>query len=133
MLPGLRLTRLLAIALLAVLALPAAAMAKKDVKVQLLGINDFHGHVESNTPGSIAPDPVSSLAIGGTPLDPAASYRITVNSFLADGGDRFPVLREGTDRLGGAVDTDALEAYIEPSLTGDPIAPPALDRIDVVS
>jgi 5'-nucleotidase len=79
-----------------------------------------------------APNPVSNLTIGGTPVDPGTSYRITVNSFLADGGDRFPVLREGTARLGGAVDTDALEAYIEPSLTGAPIAPPALDRIDVV-
>ena len=47
------------------------------------------------------------------------------------GGDKFTVLREGTDRLGGAVDTDALEAYLAPSLTGAPIAPPVLDRIDV--
>jgi 5'-nucleotidase len=65
-------------------------------------------------------------------VDPAASYRITVNSFLADGGDLFSVLREGTDRLSGAVDTDALEAYLAPSLASAPIAPPALDRIDVV-
>jgi 5'-nucleotidase len=79
-----------------------------------------------------APNPVTSFTIGGVPVDPATSYRVTVNSFLADGGDRFPVLREGTDRLGGAVDTDALEAYIAPSLGGAPIAPPALDRIDVV-
>ncbi|MEA2417992.1 MAG: 5-nucleotidase, partial [Thermoleophilaceae bacterium] len=78
-----------------------------------------------------APNPVTGLAIGGTPVEPAASYRITVNSFLADGGDRFTALRGGTDRLGGAVDTDALEAYLAPSLTGAPIAPPALDRIDV--
>jgi 5'-nucleotidase len=79
-----------------------------------------------------APNPVTGLTFGGTPVDPAGTYRITVNSFLADGGDRFQVLREGTDRLGGAVDTDALEAYIRPSLDGAPIAPPALDRIDVV-
>ncbi|HEX2416306.1 MAG TPA: bifunctional metallophosphatase/5'-nucleotidase [Thermoleophilaceae bacterium] len=79
-----------------------------------------------------AANPASGLTIGGTPVDPAASYRITVNSFLADGGDLFSVLREGTDRLGGAVDTDALEAYLAPSLDGAPIAPPALDRIDVV-
>jgi hypothetical protein len=57
--------------------------------------------------------------------------QITVNSFLADGGDKFTALRGGTDRLGGAVDTDALEAYLAPSLTGTPIAPPALNRIDV--
>jgi 5'-nucleotidase len=79
-----------------------------------------------------APNPVTGLTIDGVPVDPAQSYRITVNSFLADGGDRFTVLRDGTDRLGGAVDTDALEAYIAPSLGGDPIAPPALNRIDVV-
>jgi 5'-nucleotidase len=41
------------------------------------------------------------------------------------------LLRDGTDRLGGAVDTDALEAYLAPSLTGAPIGPPALDRIDL--
>jgi len=79
-----------------------------------------------------APNPVTSLAIGGVAVDPAASYRITVNSFLADGGDRFTVLRSGTERLGGAVDTDALTDYLAPSLTGAPIAPPALDRITVV-
>jgi 5'-nucleotidase len=78
-----------------------------------------------------AANPVSELTIGGVAVDPAASYRITVNSFLADGGDKFTVLRDGTDRLGGAVDTDALEAYVAPSLTGTPIAAPALDRIDV--
>jgi 5'-nucleotidase len=78
-----------------------------------------------------AANPVSGLTIAGAAVDPAASYRITVNSFLADGGDKFTVLRDGTDRLGGAVDTDALEAYVAPSLTGTPIAPPPLDRIDV--
>jgi 5'-nucleotidase len=79
-----------------------------------------------------AANPATGLTIRGTAVDPAASYRVTVNSFLADGGDQFSVLREGTDRLGGAVDTDALEAYVAPSLTGTPIGPPALDRIDVV-
>jgi 5'-nucleotidase len=86
----------------------------------------------TNTPCAGAANPVSNLTIGGTAVDPAASYRITVNSFLADGGDSFPILREGTDRLGGEVDTDALEAYLAPSLAGAPIAPPALDRINVI-
>jgi len=78
------------------------------------------------------PNPVSDLRIGGTPVDPAASYRITVNSFLADGGDAFTTLRAGTDRLGGGVDVDAFEAYLAPTLTGEPLAVPALDRIAVV-
>jgi 5'-nucleotidase len=79
-----------------------------------------------------APNPVSNVQIGGVAVDPVQSYRITVNSFLADGGDVFPVLRSGTDLLGGAVDTDALEAYLAPTLTGAPLVPPATDRITLL-
>ena len=84
------------------------------------------------TPCASAPnDVISNFTINGeaVPNDASRSYRITVNSFLADGGDGFSVLREGTDRVGGVVDTDALEAYIAPSLTGTPISPPATTRI----
>jgi 5'-nucleotidase len=80
--------------------------------------------------GADAVDP-ALITLNGVPLDPAASYRVTVNSFLADGGDGFAALAGGTNRLGGAVDTDAFEDYLaaaEP--TG--ISPAALDRIDVV-
>jgi 5'-nucleotidase len=68
----------------------------------------------------------SSIMINGVTVNPAASYRVTVNSFLADGGDSFPVLREGTDRLGGAVDTDAFEAYFS---VNSPVAPGPQNRI----
>ena len=69
----------------------------------------------------------ATIAIGGVPVDPAATYRITVNSFLATGGDNFPVLNEGTDRLGGAVDLDALEDYLTAAPGG--VAPGPQDRI----
>jgi 5'-nucleotidase len=72
---------------------------------------------------------VSDITINGAPLDPAASYRVTVNSFLADGGDNFSVLAQGTNRLGGAVDTDALEAYF---LANSPVTPAPTDRIIAV-
>ena len=78
-----------------------------------------------------APSPVSNVRINGQPLDPAASYRITVNSFLADGGDGFTVLRQGTDRVGGVVDTDALEAYFKAA--NGALTPPATDRITQVT
>jgi 5'-nucleotidase len=68
----------------------------------------------------------ASIALNGLPLSPVASYRVTVNSFLADGGDGFTVLREGTDRLGGAVDLDALEAYFR---AHSPVGPGPRDRI----
>ena len=63
-------------------------------------------------------------------VDPAAGYRVTVNSFLADGGDGFTELKNGTDRLGGAVDLDALAAYLSQP-ANDPIAPTPRDRISV--
>ena len=69
---------------------------------------------------------ISSISINGVPIDPSASYRVTVNSFLADGGDGFSVLLQGTNRLGGAVDTDALEAYFAAS---SPVSPGPQNRI----
>ena len=71
----------------------------------------------------------ASIAINGTVLEPTAEYRVTVNSFLADGGDKFFAIAKGTKRLGGAQDSDALEAYF----TANPnLAPVALDRIQML-
>ena len=70
-----------------------------------------------------------TIQINGVPVDPNASYRITVNSFLADGGDNFTVLKAGTDRLGGDVDTDAFEAYMS---AHSPVAPGSQNRITLV-
>ena len=55
---------------------------------------------------------VTAMAIKCAAVNPAAAYRVTVNSFLADGGDAFRALVQGRQRLGGAVDTDAFEAYL---------------------
>lgn len=55
---------------------------------------------------------VAILDAGGTPLDPATTYRVTVNSFMAAGGDNFTVLPDGTNRVVGRVDLDALVDYI---------------------
>jgi 5'-nucleotidase len=49
----------------------------------------------------------------GAPLDPAATYRVTVNSFIAAGGDNFVVLNQGTNRVVGPVDLDALVQYVQ--------------------
>jgi len=76
----------------------------------------------SAVPGS----KVSAIAINGVAVDPAASYRVTVNSFLADGGDNYPVLVQGTDRLGGDVDLDALVAYFAANET---VTPGPQDRV----
>jgi len=71
----------------------------------------------------------ATIMLNGVVINPAANYRVTVNSFLADGGDSFPILVQGTNRLGGAVDTDALEAYF---VTHSPVAPGPQNRITMV-
>jgi 2',3'-cyclic-nucleotide 2'-phosphodiesterase (5'-nucleotidase family) len=67
----------------------------------------------------------ASIKLSGTTLDPAATYRIVTNSFLADGGDLFTVFTEGTSRVGGGED---LVAFIEYLAENSPAAPPE-DRI----
>lgn len=52
------------------------------------------------------------LDANGTPLDAAATYRVTVNSFLVGGGDSFTILTQGTNRVVGPVDIDALVTYV---------------------
>lgn len=49
----------------------------------------------------------------GAKIDSAVTYTVTVNSFLASGGDRFTLLTEGTNRVIGPVDLDALITYVK--------------------
>jgi 5'-nucleotidase len=67
---------------------------------------------------------VQDLRLAGAPLNPMADYRFAVNSFLAEGGDGFVLLREGRNRLGGELDIDALTALLKTSP-----APDAVPRI----
>jgi 5'-nucleotidase len=73
---------------------------------------------------------VSNLAVNGTPIDPAASYRVTTNDFLANGGDGFSTLTGGTDRATApGFDIDALVAYLG---AGAPVPPGPVNRITLV-
>ena len=72
----------------------------------------------------------ATIMIDGVQVDPGTGYRVTVNSFLADGGDNFSVLPDGTDRLGGEVDLDALVTYFG---ANSPVAPGPQDRITRVN
>jgi 5'-nucleotidase len=55
-------------------------------------------------------------------LDPAKTYRVTTNNFMADGGDSYTALVNGAPRTGGKVDLDALVDYFgaHPGLTPPP-------------
>jgi 5'-nucleotidase len=67
-----------------------------------------------------------SVRLQGQALDPSANYRVTVNAFLAGGGDKFLVLKQGRDLRTGIMDVDALEQFVKNNPT---LAPAPLDRI----
>ncbi|WP_309752262.1 bifunctional metallophosphatase/5'-nucleotidase [Novosphingobium sp.] len=60
-----------------------------------------------------AGDRVVDLRFNGQPIDPAATYRVTTNSFLAQGGDSFTLLARQKDGVIGVSDLDALEAWLK--------------------
>ncbi|GAA1968564.1 bifunctional metallophosphatase/5'-nucleotidase [Amycolatopsis minnesotensis] len=72
---------------------------------------------------------VSGITVDGKPVDPGGSYRVSVNNFLAAGGDGFTEFTKGTGLAGGPVDLDALIAYLG---AHPAIAPPPAGRITVV-
>ena len=56
---------------------------------------------------------IVEMRLGGKPIDPARIYRVTVNNFLAAGGDNFTVLAKGRGAVDGGLDLDVTEAYLK--------------------
>lgn len=70
-----------------------------------------------------------NILVAGQPLLDSKVYRVTVNGFLADGGDNFTVLKQGKNPVGGGQDIDALEQYVA---RHSPLTAPKTDRIKVI-
>ncbi len=71
---------------------------------------------------------VTNVELNGVALNPAATYNVTVNNFLADGGDNFNTFGTITaPRLDGGNDLQALVNYLG---TFSPVAPPSTDRVN---
>jgi 5'-nucleotidase len=68
---------------------------------------------------------IVSMALNGQPIDPAGMYRVTTNSFLAQGGDAFTVFATQRTAQIGINDLDALELWLQGS---EPRAVPAEER-----
>jgi len=66
------------------------------------------------------------MMLNGTRIEPEKTYRVTVNNYLALGGDGFAAIKSGTAALFGVYDSDALFGYFG---THSPLAPTAQDRI----
>jgi 5'-nucleotidase len=71
---------------------------------------------------------ISNVMLNGVALDPNATYIVTVNSFLSDGGDNFTTFGTITaPKLDGGVDLEALTNYLG---TFGPVDPPSTDRVN---
>jgi 5'-nucleotidase len=71
---------------------------------------------------------VSNVMLNGVALDPGATYRVTVNNFLADGGDNFTTFGDVTSpRADGGNDLEALINYMG---AYSPLSPPSTDRVN---
>ena len=67
---------------------------------------------------------IGTMWVNGVPVAPGASFRVTMNNFLATGGDGFTVFNQGTNALGGAQDIDAFVAYFAANQpAGIPVPP----------
>ena len=67
-----------------------------------------------------------SVMLDGKPIEPSSSYRVTVNGYMADGGDNLRLLLTGTERTTGGSSRDAIVRYLE---TRSPLAPAQERRI----
>jgi 5'-nucleotidase len=67
-----------------------------------------------------------NIQIGQKPLELTHAYHVTMNSFLASGGDGFSQFKQAPTVSGGELDVDALSEYLRQH---PGIKPPVTDRI----
>jgi 5'-nucleotidase len=94
-----------------------------DKILQVSGLKETYDRTRA------AGDRITSITLaGGTAIDPAASYTVAANSFLATGGDGFTVFKEGTSVTSFGTDVDALEHYVEGLAQPFPVPDPATEQ-----
>ncbi|MFV0259178.1 MAG: bifunctional metallophosphatase/5'-nucleotidase [Acidimicrobiales bacterium] len=96
-----------------------------------LGVSEglTYGLAATITGGECTSVTVSDLALNGEPIAPTDTVQVTVNNFLADGGDNFATLAtiDPGLRVGGGIDLDALIGYLDER---GPVTPPSTDRVE---
>ncbi len=102
------------------------AIATRSRPVLILGVSKgLEFGYQASAPFGARIDP-ASIKLNGTVIDPVATYRVTVNNFLVDGGDEFTAFTLGTNRTGGGDDLTAFNAYLA---VNSPVASPGTGRI----
>ena len=72
---------------------------------------------------------ISNMMLERHPIVPGTTYKVTLNNFIADGGDSFPAFTAGTNRVYAPdFDIDALADYLDAN-TPPGVAPGPQNRI----
>jgi 5'-nucleotidase len=72
---------------------------------------------------------VVKAALNGQPIDPVKTYRVTLNNFIAAGGDGFVTFKQGTEPQVGPLDLDSMEEYLRGK---DMVQVPPVGRVTMV-
>jgi 5'-nucleotidase len=86
-----------------------------------LGVSD--GFFSTYDPTRAEGDRITGMWLNGKAIEPATAYSVTVNSFLASGGDNFRGFNAGTARRDtGKVDLQAMVDYMAAKASTTPLA-----------
>jgi 5'-nucleotidase len=92
---------------------------------RILQVSRSFSYEQNPDPALPCADRIGQIWINGVVVGPTDSFRITMNNFLAFGGDGFTVFNEGTEALGGAQDIDAFVGYFQANEPAGLAVPPS--------
>ncbi|MEU9747039.1 bifunctional metallophosphatase/5'-nucleotidase [Streptomyces niveus] len=114
-------------------ALQQQVSGSNEASIKILQVSEGFTYTLDMTKTGAARIVTDSVKLNGEALDPAKTYRVAMNEFLGGGGDGFPALGQGKNKLVGASDLDLFNAYLAANSTAAaPLAPPATDRITII-
>ncbi|WP_335935376.1 bifunctional metallophosphatase/5'-nucleotidase [Streptomyces sp. PTD5-9] len=114
-------------------ALQQQVSGPNEASPKILQISEGLTYTLDMTKSGAARVVVDTVKLNGEAIDPAKTYRVAMNEFLAGGGDGFAALGQGTNKLVGPSDLDVFNAYLAAhSSASAPLDPPAANRITVI-
>jgi 5'-nucleotidase len=94
-----------------------------------LRLGASEGFTHTYDPTAPAGQHITGMWLHGVPISLSESYSVTVNSFLASGGDNFPAFKNGTDIADtGKSDLTAMVDYMAEFADVTPLAVPTEQR-----
>ncbi|QOG21528.1 MULTISPECIES: bifunctional metallophosphatase/5'-nucleotidase [Bradyrhizobium] len=73
---------------------------------------------------------LETMTLNGRPIEAGSGYRVTLNDYLAVGGDGFTVAKQGTSPQYGGYDADALFAFFRAHGPIGPLPPTRILRVN---